>query len=344
MSLSRREQRRQQNASDSEHRSPAWCVMARGVATFFGLFLLYDVFVSRGAGFPWWFEFTVIPDRLLRGVFTFYSVGLMFYGLSGREPKALRIFTRVLTCLILLLVLTSIFDWYELRRQGLLDSPVQVPFLLQIAGILTVILAGLFQSPIESERNEGLLVGIIAFDLCVLLVPIAHVYCVGQSSNAQRLETLLIFAETPFDQLTADALSRKLNGVLNSEGERQALISGSPERVREWQQWLQKQTERDSMTVLTSAAPLQPQELLAQLSRRRSSGLVVVGSPTRLAQMQISFARSEIPITQIALNERPLKLSSVLRSIPNWWKAYLVPVGADRTILPTVSIPSSESE
>ena len=344
MSLSRREQRRQRNASDSEHRSPAWCVMARGVATFFGLFLLYDVFVSRGAGFPWWFELTVIPDRLLRGAFTFYSVGLMFYGLSGREPHVLRIITRILTCLILFLVLTSVVDWYELRRQGILDSPVQVPFLLQIAGMLTVILAGLFQSPVESERNAGLLIGIIAFDLCVLLVPIAHVYCEGQSSNAQRPETLVIFAETPFDRLTADALSRKLNGVFSSEGERQALISGSPERVLEWQQWLQQQSQGGTMNVLTSTASNQPRELLAQLSRDRSSGLVVVGSPTRLAQMQISFARSEIPMTQIALSDRPLKLSSVLRSIPKWWKAYLLPVGANPATLPTVSIPSSESE
>lgn len=344
MAVSRREQRQQQLSSDSEYRTPAWCSMARGVATFFGLFVLYDVFVSLGAGFPWWFELELIPDRLLRGAFTFYSIGLLFYGLSGREPKPLRVTTRVLTCLLLMLVLTSIFDWYDLERSGLLDSPVRIPFLLQIAGMLTVILAGVFRSPLESQRSGGLLLGVIAFDLCVLLIPLSHVYCSGQTSDARPAETILIFADEPFDNLSAESLARKMDGLAVEADRRRALITGSDERVREWQNWLNRQPSAESLSVQTMNSTVQPHALIERLSQNSRGGLIVVGSPIRLASLSIRLARSEIPATQLALTDRPLKISAVLKSVPDWWRAYLLPVRYNALLPPTVSIPPTEPE
>ncbi|HUG18095.1 MAG TPA: hypothetical protein VMM56_03915 [Planctomycetaceae bacterium] len=344
MAVSRREQRQLQMTSDSGQSNPAWCAMARGVAAFFGLFLLYDVFVSLGAGFPWWFELELIPDRFLRGALTFYSVGLIFYALSGREPVALRVSTRILTCLLLMLVLTAIFDWYELHRNGSLDSPVKVPFLLQIAGFLTVILAGVFRTPLDSQRSGGLLLGVIAFDLCVLLIPFSHVYCSGQTSDARPAETIFIFADDPIDGPAAEFLLQKIDALADESDRRKALIAGSSERVKEWRESLQRRLANETLSLQTIDSTGQPQALLEQLSLSSREGVIVVGSPIRLASLRIRLARSEIPATQIALTDPPLKISAVLKSIPDWWRAYLLPVRYNAVLPPTVSIPPTEPE
>jgi hypothetical protein len=310
MSVSRREQRRQRLAAEAEYRTPAWSVMARGVATFFGIFLLYDVFVSLGAGFPWWFESRALPDRVLRGAFTFYAVGLMYYGLSGREPRPLRWVTRLLTCLLLMLILTAIFDWYDARRAGLVESPVQVPFLLQIAGILTVILAGVFQPipPSEAEQTRGLLWGVLAFDICIVLVPLTHIYCAGQSSDPRRSRTIVIFAETPPDRATTQSLTQKLEGFLGEDGQQHALISGPPDSVRDWREWLHEQPAGEFIQVQTTDSPQHSQEFLEHLARARPGETLVVAAPEWLAAARIRLARSGVPMSQLALHNRPLVL------------------------------------
>jgi hypothetical protein len=308
-------------------RRPAWESISRGVAVFWGLFLLLQVFLWGDSYTVWWLGELPFPSTAQRGASALFGVLLLVYAFTEREPKIVRGLTWTMTGLLLGFSLLQVWNWYTARDAGMIDSPVRVPFVLQVTGILSVIFVGLSQpSEVERGRQGGVLLAIIAFDLCLLVVPLSHIYCLGQTTDAVPSQTIL-FAVDDLPDPTVDA-AHDLSRYFSITEPTQLILVGSEETTSVWQERFQSLVDQHDLKITmiagTSTADHQFQSQLEKLRVENDvRSVLLVGSPLQISPLRIRTLRAGLKPRQLVMERESLTLESALRAIPELWLTYL---------------------
>ena len=306
---------------------PAWESISRGVSIFWGLFLLSQVFLWGDSFSTWWLGELPFPLQAQRGASAFYAVLLLVYGFTEKEPKLLRTLTWITTGLLLGFSLLQVWNWYAAKEAGMIDSPVNVPFVLQVTGVLSVIFAGLSQpANVERSRQGGLLLAIIAFDVCLITIPIAHIYCLGQTSDAVPSQTILLTIDELSEPTPQSALN--LSRYFSSEGPTQLFLIGESEQTSAWKKSLDPLEQDYDLRVSTSqelnAAQQTLQGYLKKVSdAQQSSSVLIVGTPTEISSLRIRVLRAGLKPRQLVMDRELLTVESAAREIPDLWLSYL---------------------
>jgi len=308
-------------------RRPAWESISRGVAIFWGLFLLLQVFLWGDSYTVWWLGELPLSAVAQRGGSALYGVLLLVYGFTEREPKIVRGLTWTMTGLLLGYSLLQVWNWYAAKEAGLIDSPVPVPFMLQVTGVLSVIFAGLTQpSEVERGGQGGLLLAIIAFDVCLFAIPVSHIYCLGQTSDAIPAQTIFLavddLSEPSVDQV------HDLSRYFSSSGSTRLILIGTETKTAAWNKILQPFAEQQalqiSMTAGDSTAGHKLQSDLENVkAEEEESAVLVVGSPLQIASLRIRALRAGFKPRQLVWERDTLTLQTAVREIPELWLTYL---------------------
>lgn len=327
-------QRPSQSRRSTAELRPAWESIARGVAIFWGLFLLLQVFLWGDSFTTWWLGELPFPAAAQRGASALYSVLLLTYGFSEREPKLLRTLTWATTGMLLGFSLLQVWNWYVAKEAGMIDSPVNVPFVLQVTGVLSVIFVGLSQpGNVERGRQGGLLLAIIAFDLCLVTIPIAHVYCLGQTNDPVPSQTVLF----TIDELSAPTAEnvQTLSQYFSTDEPTQLLLIGDSRQASTWQQALAPMTQAYDLHISTSqdleAAGNTLQGHLRQLSSEQPPpSVLIVGTPVDISPLRIRVLRAGMKPRQLVMDRESLTVKAAAKEIPDLWLSYLPIRNQDR--------------
>ncbi|MDG2389134.1 MAG: hypothetical protein P8M30_07425 [Planctomycetaceae bacterium] len=308
-------------------RRPAWESISRGVGVFWGMLLLLQVFLWGDSYTVWWLGDLPFPSTAQRGGSALFGVLLLVYGFTEREPKIVRGLTWTMTGLLLGFSLLQVWNWYAAKEAGMIDSPVRVPFVLQVTGVLSVIFAGLSQpGEIERGRQGGLLLAIIAFDLCLLVVPLSHFYCLGQTTDAIPSLTIL-FSVDDLSDPSADA-AHDLSRYFSITESTHLLLIGSENKTAAWQENFQPLTDQHDLKItMTAGTSTAGHQLQSQLEKFRAeeevTSVLLVGSPLQISPLRIRTLRAGLKPRQLVMERESLTLESALRAIPELWLTYL---------------------
>lgn len=318
----------EQRSARGESSRTLWQSVPRGVAVFWGSFLLLQVLLCGESYSIWWLGEIPFSSTVQRGCSAFYGMLLLYYGWSENEPPPIRKITWVVTGLLLGYTFYLVFDWFSREQMGMIHTPTRVPFVLQISGMLAVLFAGLSQ-PRDADhvRQGGLLYSVIAFDLCLIALPIAHLLCDGRMTDAARAESVVIFVNdlSPPDAARLSTIEQ----TLAADSKTNLYLVGDEEYLSGWKNALVSETQSaSSMHVHTVAAESLSQSSVAQLvslmeSQSAERHVVLIGDPLRLPGQRIRLLRSGWKPTQLALENDSLSLSSAFRSLPDLWLTYL---------------------
>jgi hypothetical protein len=312
---------------DSER--TVWQSVPRGVAVFWGVFLLLQVLMCGESFTIWWLGEMPLPGPLQRGASALYGMLLLYYGWSENEPRPVRTLTWIVTGLLLGYTLYLVFDWFSRAQLGAIRTPTRIPFVLQISGMLAVMFAGLSQ-PRDADhvRQGGLLYSVIAFDLCLIALPISHLFCEGRMTDAVRAESVVIFVDElqPPDAVRLSAIEDTLAAAPGTH----LYLVGNDSQLSLWKDALAREAESaSSLQVHTIQAmihrdPPRVTELVSLMEQESDNRRVVlIGHPLQLAEQRIRMIRSGWQPTQLALESTSLTLSSAFRSLPDLWLTYL---------------------
>lgn len=311
---------------DSER--TVWQSVPRGVAVFWGTFLLLQVLMCGESYSIWWLGEMPLPGALQRGASALYGMLLLYYGWSENEPRPVRTATWVVTGLLLGYTLYLVFDWFSREQLGAIRTPTRIPFVLQISGMLAVMFAGLSQPRnADHVRQGGLLYSVIAFDVCLIALPIAHLYCEGRMTDAARADSVVIFVDN-LEPPDAARLST-IEETVAAASQTNLYLVGHEEQLSLWKgAFVSESRPASSMQLHTIATRNQNQPNVAELvsimeTQSDNRRVVLIGHPLELAEQRIRLLRSGWQPTQLALESTSLTLASAFRSLPDLWLTYL---------------------
>lgn len=305
-----------------------WQSVPRGVAVFWGTFLLLQVMLCGESYSIWWLGDVPFSSTVQRGGSAFYGMLLLYYGWSENEPQSIRMVTWVVTGLLLGYTFYLVFDWFSREQMGLIRTPTRVPFVLEISGMLAVVFAGLSQPrDVDHTRQGGLLYSVIAFDLCLIALPVSHLFCAGCMTDAARADSVVIFVNelSPPDAARLSTIEE----TLAADSETNLYLVGDAEHLAQWKSALVSEAQSTpSIHVHTLNATEGDQASVTQLvslmeSQSTKRQVVLIGDPLLLAGQRIRLLRSGWQPTQLALEKGSLSLGSAFRSLPELWLTYL---------------------
>ncbi|MBD3674665.1 MAG: hypothetical protein HUJ26_14170 [Planctomycetaceae bacterium] len=306
---------------------PSWESISRGVSLFWGLFLLFQVFLWGETYTVWWLGELPFSSAAQRGISALYALLLLVYGFSERIPTPLRMLTWIMTGILLGFSLLQVWNWYAAKEAGAFNSPVRVPFVLHVTGILSLIFAGLSQPGNDARsRQGGLLLTIVAFDLCLVTIPIAHIYCLGQISDAVPSRTILFAVEDDHNANSHNAI--ELSRYFSEEAPTQLVLIGSEEETSAWKTVLQPylhdhQLQITTTTNLESTGKSLQSQLKDWKQDQPTSAVLIAGRPTQISPLRLHVLRAGLEPKQLVMGDGSLSVRSAAQEIPTLWLSYL---------------------
>lgn len=202
--------------SNAGNAAPAWQAVSRGVALFLGSFSLLNLIgEARSPGFDaniWWIDLHPVPAPMARGLLALVGLLLVVYAV---RPNMSAVWRRSAIAVVLLLFGTSLWNsvgYYNLIRQGTIQSDVALPFSLHVAALLAVVLVGLLLNPRRSSRvGRDLIVAVLTLAVCLVGFPLAQMYCFGQTDYRRPADAVVVFGcRALADGTPSDALSDRV--------------------------------------------------------------------------------------------------------------------------------------
>lgn len=309
---------------------PAWLPVSRGVALFLSGFLLLQVWGEMQ--FPstssvwWWIDLRPLPPLATRALMSLHGCLLLLFAVHGEEARPLRALTWCGTAALFAVSLLNAYQWYARLGAGEIATPVRIPVFLQTAAFLSVALAGLsVRIPENVERRKNLVAGMIAFDICLVLFPLAQILCLGPVDDRGDADVVVI--RIPYSD--SDAIEEARLAIAGElTWERPVCLIGSRESLELWSSVLTatRGEERREVHLLQSeeerAFPLAELKKLA--TEQAWTSALVVAEPLTLPRNRMLTARIGLSTTQLPLERAvPSDWGRILRELPALWVTYL---------------------
>jgi uncharacterized SAM-binding protein YcdF (DUF218 family) len=327
---------------------PAWLAVSRGVAGFLGVFMLLNVVAEmRHAGFDanlGWIDLRPFPAAAVRAWLMTAGVLLLAFAARPLRSPAWRGVAIVFVGLLLAVALWNTLAYYGLLRRGHLHGGPAVPFSLHVAVCLVVILAGLRQAPLESERrgrHRWIAAG--AFVACCVGFPLAQIHCAGRADYRRAADAAVVVGcQVHADGTPSEALVDRVDTAcrLYREGlVKRIVLSGGPGEGRV------SEVEAMRRLVLAQGVPAEALEMdapgrdtvasvrnTAKLLQERSAACVLVVSHFYdLPRIRLSYRRAGIEVFTVPAEQTQPLARQAWRSLGEaaalWWH-YLRPLAS----------------
>lgn len=313
-------------------RVPAWHAVTRGVALFFGLFLLLQVWAELRAESLWtdwwWIDLRPVSPFTARGLLALYGILLVIFALSGDEPKPLRFLCWACSIALFGFALWNTFRWYGDLTTGAIRSPVHVPCFLQTAAFLSVVMAGLARRPSDGERGGAFLIGLLTFDVCVVILPLVQILCAGSLDDRGKFDTMVVIVP---ENDTGDENALKVCvSILKASPRSPVCLIGSAERIAAWSDRLSAEMKADVNHLETIESTGDDRRAIRALAKRaveaKWSSILAVGEAIGLPRWRIQIARIPLAVTQAPFTRRtPDEWGRILAELPLFWMSVLRP-------------------
>jgi uncharacterized SAM-binding protein YcdF (DUF218 family) len=329
-------------SDDSAQVAPLWVAASRGVAAFLGAFALLNVLGEmRHPGFDanlWWIDLRPLPPSAARAALALAGMLLLAFGVFPGLWFRWRRATLATLGLLLAASVWNTASYYRLLRAGDLHSGPAVPFSMHVSACLIVILAGVRAMRGTSCRpRQSVLVGSLAFAICLLAFPLAQMQCFGHSDYRRPADVIVVFGcHVNADGTPSDALADRVTTAcrLYHDGlASRIIVSGGPGPG--------EIHETDAMRKLALAHGVPPQAIeadrdgvntaatvanTARLCRDQSHGrILAVSHAYHLPRIKLCYRRAGLEVFTVpAVQEQPLQRQTwyCLREMAALWWYY----------------------
>lgn len=188
--------------------------MARGIAAFLGAFTLVNrVGQYRSANFDaneWWIDLGIVPAPIAGVFLALASVLLLFFAGGFLRGRLLpRLTQGVVGVLIAITGVNAIVFWI-LAARGVIHPGFWVPLSALLALGLLMVFGATLSGPALPRRGRTLLtIGSLA--ACMVLFPLAQMYCYGHTDYRRPADVIVVFgARTYADGKPSQALADRV--------------------------------------------------------------------------------------------------------------------------------------
>lgn len=190
-------------------------MISRTLAFFLAVFTLLNLLGDRYTpGFnanQWWIDLRFFPGFLSIFLLLATAVVLLAYAIFPRMAPWRATLTTLLVGGMGATAILNIFHFIWLLCRGGIRSSFPVPFSLVIAACLTIILIR-FARPVRRRiRLRDVFVAVTAFAACLVLFPLAQMFCFGYTDYRRSADAILVFgARTYADGKPSAALEDRV--------------------------------------------------------------------------------------------------------------------------------------
>ena len=182
----------------SEPSMPSWLIVSRSAALFLGGFSLLNLLGEfQHPGFDanlWWIDFRPAPLSVMRGLLACAGVVLCLYAIFPSLPDLPRL---LVVATVVLLIGTAVWNtigYYQLLKQGQIQTKARFPFSIQVICVLLVILCGAVQRCASSRlKLTDLVWGALTLVICITGFPLSQIYCFGKTDYRRQADVIVVF-------------------------------------------------------------------------------------------------------------------------------------------------------
>ncbi len=178
--------------------APPWRGVSQGTALFLGLFILVRLWrnaESSGSDLlAWWIDVRPCPPGAARALLAVAAMLLILFAVMPRLSVARKRLTLLAVVSLFALAAWNAYLFFSLLERKEIATGFPVPFAVHWGAMLAVIFPGLNAAAgVSSNPARDLFVGLLAFALCAVGLPLAQIAGYGLHEHRREADAIVLF-------------------------------------------------------------------------------------------------------------------------------------------------------